>query len=136
MKVLLKGLFVALVLLLELVGVVVLGKSTLSTQTYPAAQGSAATMYIGTPDDDGGTYWVEWENASCSGWGGLGQGDFERFFEVNSTESEVVGRGEAAGCRGHLRPYAAPTRHPGARPSDGHRAEPASEKSSSTHSGE
>ena len=135
MKVLLKGLFVALVLLLELVGVVVLGKYTLSTQTYPAAQGSAATMYIGTPDDDGGTYWVEWEDPSCGVLVANRMGELENF-EVNRSESEVVGIGVAAGCRGHLRPYAAPTRHPGARPSGGHRAEPASEKSSSTHSGE
>ena len=140
MKVLLEGLFVAVVLLLELVGVVVLGRSTVTTETYPLASWNAApTTYIVTSEDDedGGVYWVEWENASCSGWGGPGEGGFERYFEVNSAESEVVGRGEAAGCRGHLRPHVATTRQPGVRPSGGHRAEPASENAaSSRHLGE
>jgi hypothetical protein len=137
MRVLLYGLFVALVLLLELVGVVVLGRSTLSTETYLQAGGSAATMYIGTFDDDGGAYWVEWEDPSCGVWGIPAESDIENFFEVDSSESEIVGTVEVAGCRGHLRPHAAPTRRPGVWPSGGHRAEPTFQHtSSSRYSGE
>jgi hypothetical protein len=138
MRVLLGGLFVVLVLLLELVGVVVLGKSALNIQTYPSTQASATTMYIGTfdeEDSDGTYYWVEWEDPSCGVLGASRVGEVENF-EVNRSNSEVVGVGEAAGCRGHLRPYAATTRHPGARPSVGHRAGPASENMSSRHLGE
>ena len=139
MKVLLEGLFVVVVLLLELVGVVVLGRSTVTAETYPLASWNAApTTYIVTSEDDedGGAYWVEWENASCSGWG-AGEDAFERFFEVNRSESEVVGRGKAAGCRGHLRPHVPTIRQSSVGPSGGHRAEPASENAtSSRHLGE
>jgi hypothetical protein len=137
MKVLLEGLFVALVLVLEMVGVVVLGKSTLSTQAYPSAQGSATTMYTGTFDGERGTYWVEWEDPSCGMWWSLEEEDDIENFEVNRSELEVVGIGEAAGCRSHLRPYATTARHPGYRPpSGGHRADPTSENTPSRHLGE
>jgi len=143
MKVLLEGLFVVVVLLLELVGVVVLGRSALSTVTHSSslAGGSAmTTTYIVPSDDqDGVAYWVEWEDpSSCGVWGVvLGEGDVENF-EVNRSKTEVVGIGEAAGCRGHLQAHAATTRQPGVRPpTGGHRAEPTSETaSSSRHSGE
>jgi hypothetical protein len=100
MNVLLEGLFVALVLVLELVGVVVLGRSTLSRETHsssssPAGGSATATTYILTAeeDDDGGAYWVDWEDsASCGLWGVPGEGDIENL-EVNRFESEVVGRG-------------------------------------------
>ena len=121
-----------------------LGRSTLSTVTPSSslAGGSATTTtYIVTSDDqDGVAYWEDWEEpSSCGEWGVvLGEGDFERFFEVNRSKTEVVGRGEAAGCRGHLQAHAAPTRQPGVRPpTGGHRAEPTSEKTpSSRHLGE
>jgi hypothetical protein len=137
MKVLLEGLFVALVLVLELVGVVVLGRSTLITETYPPTGGRATTTtYIVTSDDDnGGAYWVEWEDPSCGGWEVPREGDTENF-EVNRSKSEVVGIGEAAGCRGHLWPHAATMRQPGVRPTGGHQAGPTSENAPSTHSGE
>ena len=80
MKVLLEGLFVVVVLLLELGGVVVLGRSTVTAETYPLASRNAApTTYIvsSEDDEDGVAYRVEWENASCSGWGGLWESDFE-----------------------------------------------------------
>ena len=125
MKVLLEGLFVALVLVLELVGVVVLGRYTVATETHSPAAGSATTRYIVTSDEDGGVYWVEWEDPSCGGWGVPREGDTENF-EVNRSKSEVVGIGEAAGCRGHLRPHAATTRQPGVSPTGGHQAGPTS----------
>jgi hypothetical protein len=133
MKLFLEGLFVAVVLVLELVGVVVLGRSTLATETYPLASRGATpvTYIIATHDhEDGGSYWVEWETPSCGLLGVPGDGDTEHF-QVSHSGKEVVGIGEAAGCRAHLRPHAATTRQPGVSPSGGHRADPASEKSPS-----
>jgi hypothetical protein len=134
MKLLLEGSFMAMVLLLELVGVVVLERSPLTTVTHPSllAGGTAATMYILTSDDDhegGGAYWVEWEDPSCGVWGVSGELDIEHI-RVSSSGEEVVGISEAAGCRAQLRPYAATTRQPGVRPSGGHRAERTSENAS------
>jgi hypothetical protein len=126
MKLLLEGLFVALVLELELAGVVVLGRSMVATETYPPAPLSAPTTYIATSHDDGGAYWVEWENPSCDVWRISGEGDTENF-EVNRFESEVVGIGEATGCRGHLRPHTATSRQPGVGSTRRHRAAPSSE---------
>jgi hypothetical protein len=69
MKVLLEGLFVVAVLLLELVGMIVLARHMLTTETYPLASRNAApTTYIVTSEDDydGGAYWAEWEDPACS----------------------------------------------------------------------
>ena len=137
MKVLLEGLFVALVLMLELVGVVMLGRSTLTTEAHPslmAGRGATTKYIVVGSDDDGGAYWVEWEDPSCGVWGVLGEGDTVENLEVNRSETEVVGTGEAAGCRGHLRPQAATTRQPGVRRTGGHPAVPTtSENASSRH---
>ena len=122
MKVLIEGLFVVAVLLLELVGMIVLARHVLTTETYLIASRDAApTTYIVTSDDDydGGDYWVEWEDPACSMWGVPGEGD-TKYFEVSRSGKEVVGIGEAAGCRAHLRPHAATTRRPGVGPSGGH----------------
>lgn len=54
MKLLLEGLFVALVLVLELVGLVMLGRYTVVTETSPPQVGSAMSRYIVPSDDDGG----------------------------------------------------------------------------------
>ena len=128
MKVLLEGLFMVVVLVLELVGVVMLGRSTLTTEAHPslmAARGATTTYVVVGSDDDGGAYWVEWEDpSSCGVWGVPGEGDTVENFKVNRSESEVVGIGEAAGCRGHLRPQAATTREPGVRRTGRHRAVP------------
>ena len=123
MKVLLEGLFVAVVLFLEAVGLIVLGRSTLATETYTLASPNAApTAYFFTSeyDKDGGAYWLEWEDTSCALMMGVPgkEGDLENF-EVRRSGKEVVGIGEAAGCRGKLVPYVANTRHPGVRPPGG-----------------
>jgi len=122
MKVLIEGLFVVAVLLLELVGMIVLARHVLTTETYLLASRDAApTTYIVTSDDDydRGSYWVEWEDPACSMWGVPAEGD-TKYFRVNRSGKEAVGIGEAAGCRGKLRPHVATTRQPGVGPSGGH----------------
>jgi hypothetical protein len=123
MRVLLEGLFVVAVLLLELVGMIFLARHMPTTETYPLASRNAApTTYIvvtSEDDYDGGAYWVEWEDPACSMWGVPGEGD-TKYFEVSRSGKEVVGIGEAAGCRGKLRPHVATTRQPGVGPSGGH----------------
>src|SRR3712207_1026384 len=61
MKVLLEGLFVVAVLLLELVGMIILARHMLTTETYPLASRNAvptASIVTSEDDYDGGDYWA------------------------------------------------------------------------------
>jgi hypothetical protein len=134
MKLLLEGSLVALVLMCALVSVVALGRHTVATETHPPAAGS---FTIVASDDRGGAYrWVEWDglSSSCSGvvW------QVQRADPSSESEAGgIIGEAEED-CRGvHIRPHIATSRQPSARPTtDGHRAHPTSEKTSSTTLGE
>jgi hypothetical protein len=144
MKLLLGGSLMALILLSELVGLVVLARHTLSAEEahYPAQEeGSFTIVVVAAQEEEGeGDYrWVEWEgpsSSSCSVW------EVRREAQrrgVNSPESRgSINGGEEEGCRGvHVRPHLATTRQPGVRPTGGHRPEPTtSENSPSGHLGE
>ena len=131
MKLLLQGWLLALVLIVELVGVVTLAKYYTQTTTEtppPAAQKSFAIV----ASADGEAYqWVEWDASSCGVWG------VQRESESSVVEANIFSEAEAQECRVHIRPHlATTTRHPGVvRSAGGHRAEPATEDSSSTHLG-
>ena len=121
MKLLLEGLLMALVLVVELVGLITLGKHSVSTEAHPPAQGSFSVV---ATQDDGDYLWVEWEGSSCGVWevqrGGA--------LRVNSPEAEGGVNGEEGDCRGvRVRPHLASTRHPGVdRLTGEHRPQPTS----------
>jgi hypothetical protein len=114
MKLLLEALFATLVLIIALVSMVALANyHTQSTiERFPPAAQSFAVV----ASEDGESYQlVEWD-ASCEGWVVQSEGDIEvKFYESEAEE-----------CRLQIRPFLASTRHPGVRPTDGHRAEPSS----------
>ena len=65
MKLLLEGLLMALVLTVEVVGLVTLAKYKASTEAYAPAQGSFPVVAF--QGGGGGDYrWVEWDGSSCS----------------------------------------------------------------------
>ena len=138
MKLLLQGWLLALVLIVELVGLVALAKhyytQTTTETPPPAAQKNFAIV---TSADGEGYQWVEWDAASpssCGVWGGV-----QRESDGSGVEANSFSEAEAQECRVHIRPYlATTTRQPGVvRRAGGHRAEqPTSEDSSSTHLGE
>jgi hypothetical protein len=118
MKLLLQGWLMALVLIVELMGLVALAKHYTQTTTEtppPAAQKSFAIV---ASDDGGEPYqWVEWDAASCGVWGVQSE---------SNVEADFLSEAEAEKCRVHIRPYlATSTRQPGVvRRAGGHRAEP------------
>ena len=126
MKLLLEALFAALVLMVVLVGLVALAKyheQTIIKTPPPAPQNFAVVT-----SEDGVSYQlVEWD-ASCDAV--LGFQSESGIVEVNFSEFQA----EACGLRS--RPFLATSRHPGVRPTDGHRAEPSSENSASRPSAE
>jgi hypothetical protein len=133
MKLLLKGLLVALVLVAELVGLVALAtRYATTTEAHPSERGSFAIAVVAS--DDGEAYRrVEWDPSSCGAWAVRSKSE-SSVVEANSSFSEAEAQEE---CRIRIRPHLATTRHPGVRPTGGHRPEPAtSENLSSRHSGE
>jgi hypothetical protein len=137
MKLLLEGLLVALVLVAELVGLVALATRYTTTEAHPSeSRGSLAIAVVASEDGGGETYRrVEWDPSSCGAWAVRRNSSESSGVEANSSSfSEAEAQEE---CRSRIRPHLATTRHPGVRPTGGHRPEPAtSENSSSTHSGE
>ncbi len=142
MKLLLEGLVVALVLVAELVGLAALAtrySSSTTAEAHPSeSRGSLAIVVVASEDAAGGgggeAYRrVEWDPSSCGAWGV--RRESESGVEANSSSfSESEAQDE---CRVHIRSHLATTRHPGVRPTDGHRPEPASsENSPSRHLGE
>ena len=135
MKLLVQGWLLALVLIVELVGLVALAKhytqTTIETPP-PAAQKSFAIV----ASDDGEAYkWVEWDASSSCGvvWG------VQRESESSVVEANFFSEAEAQKCGVHIRPHlATTTRQPGVvRPTGGQRPEPTtSENSPSRHLGE
>jgi len=128
MKLLLEGLLMALVLIVELVGLVALAKhyTQTTTETPPPRAESFAII---ASDHGEGYRWVEWDASSCEVWG------VQRESDIKANISEA----EAEKCRVHIRPYlATTTRQPGVvRSAGGHRAEPTtSENFPSRHFGE
>jgi hypothetical protein len=121
MKLLLEALFAALVLMVVLVSMVALAnyhEQTIIKTPPPATQNFAVVA-----SEDGESYeLVEWD-ASCEVWGVQSESDIE----VNFSEFE------AEACRLRIRPLVATSRHPGVRPTDGHRAAPSSENLPSRH---
>ena len=112
MKLLLTGLLMALMLVSELVGMVVLARYSASTEAHPPEQGSFTVVTTAQGDEDGKYWWVEWEgSSSCGVW------EVQRQVEsgVNFPESEGGGlNGEEGDCRrGNVRPHMATTRHLG-----------------------
>jgi hypothetical protein len=132
MKLLLEGLLVALVLVAELVGLSALAtRYATTTEAHPSEQGSLAIV-VGSDDDSEAYQLVEWEPSSCGAWAPRSKS--ESSIEANSSSSESEAQEE---CRVHIRPHLATTRHPGVRPTDEHRPEPAtSENSPSRQLGE
>jgi hypothetical protein len=130
MKLLVQGWLLALVLIVELVGLVALAKHYAQTtiETPPPA---AWNFAIVASDDGEGYQWVEWD-ASCGVWG------FQRERARESrVEANIFSEAEAEKCRVHIRPHLATTRQPGVRPTGGQRAEPTtSENSPSRYLGE
>jgi hypothetical protein len=122
MKLLLEALFAALVLMVVLVSMVALAKyheQTIIKTPPPAPQNFAVVA-----SEDGEFYeLVEWD-ASCDEVLGV---QSESDIEVNFSEFE------AEACRLRIRPLVATSRHPGVRPTDGHRAAPSSENLPSRH---
>jgi hypothetical protein len=126
MKLLLEGLFAALMLIIVLVSMVALAnyheQRTLE-KPPPATQSFAVVA-----SEDGESYQlVEW-NASCEARGVQSESDI---VEVNFSALEAQEE-----CGVHIRPFLATTRHPGVKPSHGRRAEPSSENTASRQSGE
>jgi hypothetical protein len=130
MKLLLQGWLLALVLIVELVGLVALAKHYTQTTIETPPPAVHKCFAIVASDDGEGYQWVEWDASSCEVWGV--QRESESCVEANISEAE------AQECRVHIRPHlATTTRQPGVvRPTGGHRAEPTTEDSSSTHLGE
>ena len=116
MKVLLEAFFAALVLIIALVSMFAL--ANYHTQTTIERSPQASKSFAVVASEDGESYrLVEWE-ASCEGWAVQSESDI---VEVNIYEPA------AEECRVHMRPFLANARHPGVRPTSGHRAEPSSE---------
>jgi hypothetical protein len=131
MKLLVQGWLLALVLIVELVGLVALAKHYYTQTTIETPPPPAAWNFAIVASDDGEGYqWVEWD-ASCGVWG------VQRESESSVVEANIS-EAEAQECRVHIRPHlATTTRQPGVvRSAGGHRAEPTTEDSSSTHLGE
>jgi hypothetical protein len=122
MKLLLEALFASLVLIVVLMSIVALAKYHEQTnlKTPPPAPQSFAVV---ASEDSESYQLVEWD-ASCDAVLG-GQSESDIVDEVNFSEFE------AEACRVQIRPFLATSRHPGVRPTDGHRAEPSSETSPS-----
>ena len=124
----------ALILLSELMGLVVLARHTLSAdEAYrPAQEEGSFTIVVAAQEEEGeGDYrWVEWEgsSSSCNVW----EARREVRRGVNSSESRgSINGGEEESCRGvHVRPHLATTRQPGVRPTGGHRPEPTTSENS------
>ena len=116
----------ALMLIVELVGLVALAKHYTQTTTEtppPAVQKSFAI--VASDDGEAEAYqWVEWDASSCGVWGVQRESDIK----ANISESE------AEDCRVHIRPYlATTTRQPGVvRLAGGHRAEPSTSENASS----
>jgi hypothetical protein len=125
MKLLLEALFAALVLMVVLVSMVALANYHQQTtiKTLPPAPQNFAVV----ASEDGESYQlVEWDASCDEVWGVQSESDIE----VNFSEFE------AEACNLQSRPFLATSRHPGVRPTDGHRAEPSSENPPSRHFGE
>jgi hypothetical protein len=125
MKLLLEGLFAALMLIVVLVSMVALAnyhEQRTIERSPPATQNVAVVA-----SEDGESYQlVEWDASCDEVWGVQSESDIE----VNFSEFE------AEACNLQSRPFLATSRHPGVRPTDGHRAEPSSENPPSRHFGE
>jgi hypothetical protein len=135
MKLLVQGWLLALVLIVELVGLVALAKHYYTQTTIetppPTTQKNIAIV---ASDDGEGYQWVEWD-ASC----GVVVWGVQRESESSVVEANIFSEAEAQECRVHIRPHlATTTRQPGVvRPTGGHRPEPTtSENSPSTPLGE
>jgi hypothetical protein len=119
MKLLLEALFAALVLMVVLVSLVALAnyhEQTIIKTPPPAPQNFAVVT-----SEDGGSYQlVEWD-ASCDAVLGF-QRESDIAVEVNLISLEAQKE-----CGVQIRPFLATSRHPGVRPTDGHRAKPSSE---------
>ena len=125
MKLLLEALFASLVLIVVLMSIVALANYHEQTtlKTLPPAPQSFAVV----ASEDGETYQlVEWDASCDEVLGAQSESDIEVNFSAL----------EAEACRVHIRPFLATSRHPGVRPTDGHRAEPSSQNLPSRKVGE
>jgi hypothetical protein len=128
MKLLLEALFASLVLIVVLVSMVALAKY--HEQTTLKSPPPAPQSFAVVASEDCESYQlVEWD-ASCDEVLG-DQSESDIVVEVNFSALE------AEACKVQIRPFLATSRHPGVRPTDGHRAEPSSENAYlSRHLGE
>ena len=130
MKLLLEGLVVALVLIAELVGLVVLATRYTTTTTEARPLESGGSLAIVASDDGAAYRRVEWDGSSCGVWG-------VRWESESSVEVNSFSESDAQECTIRIRPHLTTARHPGGRPTGGHRPEPTtSENASSRHLGE
>ena len=131
MKLLFEGLLMALVLMVERVGLIALGKHSVSTEAHSPVQGSFTVVAAQDPSNH---RWVEGEGTSCDVW------EIQREVELRVKPLEADGgvNGVEGDCRGvRVRPHLATTRHPGVDRKPGeHRPQPTSGNFPSRHSGE
>ena len=123
MKLLLEGLFAALMLIVVLVSMAALANyhEQRTIETHPPAPRSFAVV----ASEDGESYQlVEWDASCDEVWGVQRESDIA--VEVNLIALEAQKE-----CGVQIRPFLATSRHPGVRPTDGHRAKPSSENTPS-----
>ncbi len=129
MKLLVQGWLLALVLIVELVGLVALAKHYYAQITIETPPPPAAWNFAIVDSDDGEGYqWVEWD-ASC----GVVVWGVQRESESSVVEANIFSEAEAQEeCRVHIRPHlATTTRQPGVvRPTGGQHPEPTTSENS------